>query len=92
VKLLARPLFYVIWAVLIVVALAATAVGDPYIFGLTCMLAAVASGALAIVAIAVTVLAKTLSGPARAGILGSMLVTGAALGAAFRYLGTFNWA
>lgn len=91
-KLLTRPLLYAIWAGLVVVSLTATAGADPYIFGLTCMLAAVASGAVAIVAIAVTILAKALSAPARAGILGSMLVTGAALVAAFAYLGTFNWA
>jgi hypothetical protein len=91
VKLLARPLPYAIWAGVVVVALAATAGANPYIFGLTCMLAAVASGAVAIVAVAVVILAKAPSGP-RAGILGSMLVTGAALMAAFRYLGTFNWA
>jgi di/tricarboxylate transporter len=92
VKLLARPLLYAIWAVLVVGALAATAVGDPYIFGFTCLIAGVASGAVAIVAVAVTVLAKQLAWPARAVILGSMLVTGAALAAAFAYLGTFKWA
>jgi hypothetical protein len=92
VKLLAKPLPYVIWAVLVVVALLATEPVDPYIFGFTCFIAGIASGAIAIVAIAVTILVKELAWSARASILGSMLVTGAALVAAFAHLGRFNWA
>jgi hypothetical protein len=92
VKLLTRPRVYLIWAVLVLVALAATAMGDPYVFGFTCLITGVASGAVALVAVTVTILKKELAWPARATILGSMLVTGAALAAAFAYLGTFDWA
>jgi hypothetical protein len=92
VKLFARAWVYAIWAGLVVAALAITVRADPYIFALTCFAAAALSGVMAIVAVPVAVLGKHLSRTARAGIIGSMLVTGAALVVAFAHLGTFNWA
>ena len=86
------PLPHAIWAAAVVVALAATAFADPYIFGFTTLFAAWMTGAMAVVAVAVTILAKGLSRRARAAILGSALVASAAVAVAFARLGTYHWA
>jgi hypothetical protein len=82
---------YASWAVLVVVALMATAAVDPYVFGFTCLIAGWITGALAIAAIAVTIRANGLAWSTRAGILGSVLVASAALVLAFARLGTYHW-
>jgi hypothetical protein len=92
VRFLSSPLTYASWAVLVVVALMATAAVDPYVFGFTCLIAGWITGALAIAAVSVTIRAKELAWSARAGILGSVLVAGAAIVLAFARLGTHHWA
>ncbi len=77
---------------LVVVALIATAAVDPYVFGFTALIAGWITGALAMVAVAVTMLGKGLGWRTRAGILGSVAMAGAALAVAFARLGTYHWA
>jgi hypothetical protein len=92
VTFLARPWPYAIWAALVVVALPIAAYADPYIFAFTSLFGTWITGAIAIVAVAVTILAKGLDLRARAAILGPVLVAGAALALAFARLSTYHWA
>jgi hypothetical protein len=92
VKFFARPWAYAIWAALVVAALPVAAYADPYIFAFTALFGGWITGAIAIVAVAATIVAKGLDRRARAAILGSVLVAGAALALAFARLSTYHWA
>jgi hypothetical protein len=86
------PRLYVAWACLVVLALTYAYLTDPYIFGATALVLAGVSTLTFICGISVVLLGNTPRLSGRAWIIGAVSVTAAALGAAFRLLGSFNWA
>ena len=87
-----NPVIYIVWAVLVVVALVATYFADPYIFAVTAFGLAGISAVVGLVGLSAALLSRTASSRAKAWVVVSVTAAAAALVAAFALLGSFNWA
>ena len=87
-----NPAFYVVWAVLVLVALTSSYLGDPYVFAFTTLGLAWLSAGVSVTGVAVAVLSRTTSWHAKASIVFCVAVTAIAVAAALQILKTFRWA
>jgi hypothetical protein len=91
-KLIATPLVYVAWAAIVIVALVGTYPARAYVFAFTTLGLAWLTGAMALLGLAACVWSGALTRGGRVVILGSLIISAAAVGVALRVLSGFKWA
>lgn len=90
-KLVMRPAAYAAWAAMVVAALGLSYSGDPYVFGLVALAAGCATLIIALVAVMVVMVQRSLSPVARIAMLFWVTVAGAAVLLALRALRQVSW-
>ena len=86
-----NPVPYAAWAILVLISLWIGYLTDPYVFGIGTLILGWVTVPIAIAGLAVVFFSRALSGPARAGIVASLVLTGAIIGGALALLRTFKW-
>jgi Na+-translocating ferredoxin:NAD+ oxidoreductase RnfD subunit len=89
-QIISSPVAYVGWSVIVVVALIAAYLADPYVFGFTTFILGALSAVVVLAGFWVANFSKQKS--SRAMILFSLILTVAAIVISLKILSTFKWA
>jgi len=92
ISLIANPVIYVTWAVIVVAGLGVAYRTDPYIFAFAAIGLAWVTGAMSLIGLAAALLRRPAHPSARIMIVMALAVAVAAIAVAFGVLRTFKWA